>query len=134
MPSAVGAAPGARRQGSGAADAAAAAGVSRATLYRWAAGAEPCSRRPHTPRRPAWSAALVTAVRETRADYNGAWRYEFYASWNLPNDNLDDINRWIDAFADEFNTFRPHQALGGHTPAEYLHSLTAKETPVSHMS
>ncbi len=65
---------------------------------------------------------------------NGAWRYEFYASWDLPDDNLDDINRWIDAFADEFNTFRPHQALGGHTPAQYLHSLTAKETPVSHMS
>ncbi len=65
---------------------------------------------------------------------NGAWRYEFYASWDLPDDNLDHINRWIDAFADEFNTFRPHQALGGHTPAQYLHSLTAKETPVSHMS
>ena len=93
---------GARRQGSGAADAAAAAGVSRATLYRWAAGAEPCSRRPHTPRRPAWSAALVTAVRETRADYNDAWRYEFYASWDLPDDDLDHINRWIHAFADAF--------------------------------
>ena len=49
---------------------------------------------------------------------NGTWRYE--ASWDLPDDNLDHINRWIDAFADEFNTFRPHQALGGHTPAEYL--------------
>ena len=40
-----------------------------------------------------------------------------------------DIDRRIDAFADAFNTFRPHQALGGHTPARYLHSLTAKETP-----
>ena len=58
---------GARRQGSGAADAAAAVGVSRATLYRWAAGAEPRSRRPHTLRWPAWSAALATAVQETRA-------------------------------------------------------------------
>ena len=55
---------------------------------------------------------------------NGAWRYEFYASWGLPDDDLDHINRWIDAFADEStpsdHTFRPHQALGGHTPAQYL--------------
>ena len=60
---------------------------------------------------------------------NGAWRYEFYATWDLPNDDLDDVNRWIDAFADEFDTFRPHHALDQQTPAEYLHSLTAKETP-----
>ena len=33
---------------------------------------------------------------------NGAWRYEFHT---LPD---DDINRWIDAFADEFDTSRPH--------------------------
>ena len=64
---------------------------------------------------------------------DGPWRYEFYASWDLPNDDLDDINRWIDAFADEFSTFRPYQALDGHTSAEYLLSLTAKETPTSHM-
>ena len=64
---------------------------------------------------------------------NGAWRYEFYATWDLPNDNLDDINRWIDAFADEFNTLRPHNAPDGNTPAEYLLSLTAEETPPSHM-
>ena len=64
---------------------------------------------------------------------NGAWRYEFYATWDLPNDDPDDVNRWIDAFADEFNTFRPHQALDGRTPAEYLQSLTAKETSPSHM-
>ena len=65
---------------------------------------------------------------------NGAWRYEFYATWELPSDNLEDINRWIDAFADEFNTFRPHQALGGQTPAEYLAQIKANETPTSHMS
>ena len=64
---------------------------------------------------------------------NGAWRYEFYATWDLPNDDLEDINRWIDAFADEFNTFRPHHALDGQTPSEYLQSRTAKETLPSHM-
>ena len=65
---------------------------------------------------------------------NGAWRYEFYATWDLPDDNLDHVNRWIDAFADESDTFRPHQALGGHTPAEYLARHTAEEPPPSHMS
>ena len=48
--------------------------------------------------------------------------------------NLEDINRWIDAFADEFNTFRPHQALVGQTPAEYLAKIKASQTPTSHMS
>ena len=65
---------------------------------------------------------------------NGAWRYEFHASWDLPDDDLDDINRWTDAFADEFNAFGPHQALGGHTPAEYLTKRTAEEPPPSHMA
>ncbi len=34
----------------------------------------------------------------------------------------------------EFNTFRPHQALGGQTPVEYLAQPTDQETPPSHMS
>ncbi len=60
---------------------------------------------------------------------NGAWRYEFHASWDLPDNALDDLNRWIDAFADGFNTFRPPQALDGQTSAHYLQSPTVKETP-----
>ena len=61
-----------------------------------------------------------------------AWAARSEATWDLSNDNLDDINRWIDAFADEFNTFRPHNALDGRAPAEYLLSLTAEEPPPSH--
>ena len=65
---------------------------------------------------------------------NGSWRYEFYGAWDLAGD-LERLNRWIDAFADEFNAIRPHQALGGRTPADYLASRrTAGETPASHMS
>ena len=64
---------------------------------------------------------------------NGTWRYEFHASWELPDD-LEGLNRWIDAFADEFNTIRPNQALGGQTPAEYLDNLTAEETTASQTS
>ena len=37
--------------------------------HRWATGAVPRSRSPHTLRRLAWSAALVAAIQETRADY-----------------------------------------------------------------
>ena len=63
----------ARANGLTARAAANAVGVPRSTFYRWQRLADrnrlkPCSRRPHTPRRPTWSAALVTAVRETRAD------------------------------------------------------------------
>ena len=60
---------GARHQGLSAADAAAALGVSRATLYRWAAGAEPGSRRPRRVRRRQWTPALVAAVQRMRGDY-----------------------------------------------------------------
>ena len=89
----------------------------------------PCSRRPHTLRRNGPRAARCVVERD-----NGAWRYEFYASWDPPDDDFDDIDRWIDAFADESDTLRPHQALGGHTPAEYLARHTAEEPPPSHMS
>ena len=59
---------GARRQGLSAADAAAAVGVSRATLYRWAKRAEPRSRRPRRPRRSRWTPDLVAAVQRIRGD------------------------------------------------------------------
>ena len=65
---------------------------------------------------------------------NGAWRYECYATWDLSNDDLDGINRWIDAFADESDTFRPHRALGGPTPAQYRAQHAAEETLPSHIS
>ena len=64
----------ARADGLTARAAANAVGVPRSTLYRWQRLADrnrlkPCSRRPHTLRQPAWSAALVAAVQETHADY-----------------------------------------------------------------
>ncbi len=65
---------------------------------------------------------------------NGAGRYEVCAIRDLPNDDLDDIDQWLDACAEEGNTFRPHHAPGGQTPAERLANRTAKETRPSHMS
>lgn len=63
---------------------------------------------------------------------NGTWRYEFYACYDLPH-QLDRLNRQIDAFANLYNTYRPHNALKGQTPAAYLQSITAKIPLASHM-
>jgi putative transposase len=73
-----------------------------------------------------------------RPDLNGcveraqsSWRYEFYASYELPN-RIDKLQPLVDAFAHRYNHHRPHQALGDLTPAEYLKSLSP-ETQPSHM-
>ncbi len=63
---------------------------------------------------------------------NGSWRYEFYAAYDLPH-RLDQLQPLVDAFAHRFNNHRPHDALDGKTPAEYLRSLSSASQP-SHMS
>jgi len=74
-----------------------------------------------------------------RPDLNGAveraqssWRYEFYACHDLPS-RLERLNQHIDAFAHLYNHHRPHGALGGKTPAEYLSSLSPRDPTPSHM-
>jgi transposase InsO family protein len=64
---------------------------------------------------------------------NSTWRYEFYALYDLP-DRLDQLNPLLDAFQHRYNHYRPHGALGGKTPAQYLQHRQANETPRSHMS
>jgi transposase InsO family protein len=64
---------------------------------------------------------------------NGSWRYEFYAVYDLPT-RVDQLNPLIDAFQNRYNTHRPHGALGGRTPAQYLAARQANERTVSHMS
>ncbi len=64
---------------------------------------------------------------------NGAWRYEFYAVYDLPT-RVDQLNPLIDAFQHRYNTHRPHGALGGKTSAQYLAARRANETALSHMS
>jgi putative transposase len=63
---------------------------------------------------------------------NGAWRYEFYAVVDLPND-IDKIADHVDAFQHLYNHFRPHGALDGKTPNQYLKICRANERPASHM-
>jgi len=63
---------------------------------------------------------------------NGAWRYEFYAAYDLPH-RLDRLQPFLDAFAHRYNHHRPHDALDGKTTAEYLKTLSSAPKP-SHMS
>ena len=74
-----------------------------------------------------------------RPDLNGcveraqsSWRYEFYATYDLPQ-KLEKLQTFVDAFAHRFNHYRPHDALGGQTPAEYLQALGSGTSPPSHM-
>lgn len=64
---------------------------------------------------------------------NSAWRYEFYAVYDLPT-RLEELNPLIEAFQHRYNTWRPHAALGGMTPAQYLQARQAKEVARSQMS
>ena len=63
---------------------------------------------------------------------NGAWRYEFYACVDLPL-RIDKIAELVEAFQHLYNHHRPHGALAGKTPAQYLSIRRADESPQSHM-
>ena len=76
------------------------------------------------PRRPDLNGGVERA--------QGSWRYEFYACYDLPF-HIDKLQRRVDAFANRYNHIRPHDALDGMTPAEYLKTISAA-TPLSHMS
>ena len=64
---------------------------------------------------------------------NGSWRYEFYAVHDLPH-QIDRLQPFVDAFAHRYNHHRPHDALDGQTPAEYLAAQGGANLKPSHMS
>jgi hypothetical protein len=47
---------------------------------------------------------------------NGAWRYEFYETYDLPS-SVEALNPILDSFQHLYNHHRPHGALAGQTPA-----------------
>jgi putative transposase len=63
---------------------------------------------------------------------NGAWRYEFYETYDLPS-SVEALNPILDSFQHLYNHHRPHGALAGNTPAAYLAKRQAAETTPSHM-
>lgn len=64
---------------------------------------------------------------------NGTWRYEFYAVHDLPH-QIERLQPFVDAFAHRYNHYRPHDALDGKTPAEYLSKAGNGNPTASHMS
>ena len=77
------------------------------------------------PKRPQLNGAVERA--------QGSWRYEFYGCYDLPS-RIDKLQPLVDSFAHRFNHHRPHDALDGKTPAEYLSSISSADLAPSHMS
>jgi len=63
---------------------------------------------------------------------NGAWRYEFYQTYELPS-NVSELNPILESFQHLYNQHRPHGALAGKTPAQYLARHSATRPQPSHM-
>ena len=66
-----------------------------------------------------------TSLRSAPVICNGAWRYEFYATVDLPA-NIDKIAEHVDAFQHLYND--------GLTPNEYLKICRDRSNQSSHMS
>jgi len=64
---------------------------------------------------------------------NGAWRYEFYETYDLPS-AVNQLNPILDSYQHLYNHYRPHGALAGKTPAQYLANRSAQRPKPSHMS
>ena len=77
------------------------------------------------PRRPQMNGAVERG--------NGAWRYEFYETYELPS-GVEKLNPILEGYQHLYNHHRPHGALAGLTPAQYLARQSARTTQTSHMS
>jgi putative transposase len=64
---------------------------------------------------------------------NGAWRYEFYETYDLPG-SVNELNPILDSYQHLYNHHRPHGALAGNTPAQYLANRSPTRPHPSHMS
>lgn len=63
---------------------------------------------------------------------NGAWRYEFYETYDLPQ-TVEALNPILDSFQHLYNYHRPHGALAGLTPKQYLDTRRGGDHTQSHM-
>ena len=82
--------------------------------------------------RPLRAPAQAATVERSLERCNGAWRYEFYETYDLPT-SLEALNPILDSFQHLYNHHRPHGALAGLTPAAYLAKRQAGEIASSHM-
>jgi len=77
------------------------------------------------PRRPQMNGAVERC--------NGAWRYEFYETYQLPA-SVNELNPILESYQHLYNHHRPHGALAGKTPAQYLAAQSAPRPQPSQMS
>jgi len=65
----------------------------------------------------------------------GTWRYEFYEAYDLPW-TVSQLRPLVQAWEQVYNHLRPHQALRGRSPAQYLreeHPELGPHPLLSHM-
>jgi transposase InsO family protein len=109
-------------------------GISRATYYRWKGrlreeGLKPKPKRPKrlrqkihwTPESPKLNAHVERMQR--------TFRDEFYTR-PLPS-KIPELQRELDAYLEHYNRRRPHRALGGLAPLEYLDRIRGEGSPQS---
>jgi len=78
------------------------------------------------------SAAPQAANERRSRSCNGAWRYEFYETYDLPF-CVAELNPILDSYQHLYNHHRPPGALAGKTPAQYLANRSATRPQPSHM-
>jgi hypothetical protein len=112
-------------------------GPSRSSLYRWSRRLEPKSRRPHKPRQKTWSSELVRAVERLRQDFPMWGRAKIGPLLRADGFAASDptVGRIIASLVERGVVEpvpalrrRPHGALAGQTPAQYLATRQAAET------
>jgi len=59
---------------------------------------------------------------------NGAWRYEFYETYDLPSE-VNELNPILDSYQHLYNHHRPHGALAGKDPRPVSRKSLSHENP-----
>ena len=75
------------------------------------------------PKRPQWNGGVERG--------NRTFREDFYASPDFVPGNINEVREQLYIAQQKYNSYRPHQALGGLTPFEYVNN--PNEVSQSHM-
>ena len=76
------------------------------------------------PKRPQWNGGVERG--------NRTFREDFYASDRFIPGGISEVRRQLEAAQLKYNSYRPHQRLGGLTPYEYVNNLR-EASSVSHV-
>jgi putative transposase len=67
------------------------------------------------PRRPQYNGEIERG--------NRTFREEFYAKKDLMADSIGALRAELKKAVSKYNTYRPHKALNGFTPMDYIHNI-----------